>query len=295
MEGSMELSNLTLLSGETFDENVLGAVALRQTGNAPFQSALLHDFDMVVLMLHEEQEKERIITHTIAGERRTQSVHVGLSALERAVMAGDNNELVTSLMSGEVIWDPKGILEEMRREIIQFQGPLKERVLFMEFARFLHMYVKSKRYLEAGYTMDAYNCVLIALYHWARIEVGEAGCFPEPAVWDQVKSLNTSVHKLYEELTVSTETLDQRVELILLACEFALMSKMSECCAMLLGILGSRKESWSIKELLQHSGLSQLGAELPLVLRKLVSRSLIREITSWADDAAEGHTVRYTL
>lgn len=76
---------------------------------------------------------------------------------------------------------------------------------------------------------------------------------------------------------MSTETLDQRVELILLACEFALMSKMSDCCGLLLNILGSRKESWSIKELLQHSGLSQLEAELPLVLRKLVSRSLIRD------------------
>ncbi|AIQ54850.1 nucleotidyltransferase-like protein [Paenibacillus sp. FSL R7-0331] len=291
----MELSNLTLLSGETFDETVLGAIALRQQGNASFESALLHDFDMVVLMLHEEQEKERVLTHTVAGERRTQTVHVGLPALERAVLAGDNNELLTSLVAGEVIWDPKGILGEMRREIVRFQGPLKERVLFMEFARFLHMYVKSKRYLEADCTMDAYNCVLIALYHWARIEVSEAGFFPSPAVWEQVKSLNTPVHKLYEELTVSTETLDQRVELILLACEFALMSKMSDCCSLLLDILGSRKESWSIKELLQHSGLSPLGAELPLVLRKLVSRSQIREITAWADDAAEGRAVRYTL
>lgn len=290
----MELSNLTLLSGETFDENVLGAVTLRQKGNAPFQSALLHDFDMVVLMLHEDEEKERTITHTIAGDRRTQSVHVGISALERAVMAGDNNELLTSLIAGDVIWDPKGILGDMRRKIMQFQGPLRERVLFMEFARFLHMYVKSKRYLDANCTMDAYNCVLIALYHWARIEVSEAGFFPDPAVWEQVKSLNTPVHKLYEELTVSTETLDQRIELILLACEFALMSKMSDCCGLLLNILGSRNESWSIKELLQHSGLSQLEAELPLVLRKLVSRSLIREITSWADDVGDGHAVRYT-
>ncbi|WP_019908436.1 nucleotidyltransferase-like protein [Paenibacillus sp. HW567] len=291
----MELSNLTLFSGEMFDDNILGAIALRQEGNAPFQSALLHDFDMVVLMVHEEQEEERIITHTIAGERRTQTVHVGLDALERAVMAGDNNELLTSLMAGEVIWDAKGVLGEMRREIVQFQNPLRERVLFTEFARFLHMYVKSKRYLEAGCTMDAYNCVLIALYHWARIEVAEAGYFPDPAVWEQVKGLNSSVHKLYEELTVSTETLDQRVELILLACEFALMSKMSDCCTMLLNILNSRKEPWSIKELLQHTGCSQLGAELPLVLRKLESRSLIRGIAFWAEDAGDGHTVRYTL
>lgn len=33
----MELSNLTLLSGETFDENVLGAVAWRQRGKTPFK------------------------------------------------------------------------------------------------------------------------------------------------------------------------------------------------------------------------------------------------------------------
>lgn len=199
----MELSNVTLLSGETFDENVLGAVALRQKENTPFQSALLHDFDMVVLVLHEEQDTDRIVRHTIAGDQRTQSVHIGLFALEQAVMAGDNNELLTSLVAGEVIWDPKGILEDMRREILHYEGQIKERVAFMEFARFLHMYVKSKRYIEAGYIMDAYNCVLMALYHWARIEVSEGGAFPEPAIWEQVKSMNTSVHKLYEELTVS--------------------------------------------------------------------------------------------
>ncbi len=292
----MELSNVTLLSGETFDENVLAAIALRQVGNTPFQSALLHDFDMVVLMLHEDQDKERIVHHTIAGGKRTQSVHVGLFALERALMAGDNNELLTSLMAGEVIWDPKGILGDMRREISQFDGQLKERVLIMEFARFLHMYVKSKRYLEAGCIMDAYNCVLMALYHWARIEVSEAGQFPEPAVWEQVKRLNTSVHKLYEELTISTETLEQRVELVLLACEFAVMSKMTDCCGLLLSVLNGRKEPWSIRELLQHSGLCQLEAELPLVLRKLVSRSQIREITSWADlQTGADHAIRYTI
>lgn len=61
----MELSNVTLLSGETFDENVLGAVVLRQNGDIPFQSALLQDFDMVVLVLHEEQDREHIVRHTI--------------------------------------------------------------------------------------------------------------------------------------------------------------------------------------------------------------------------------------
>ncbi|WP_410512326.1 nucleotidyltransferase-like protein [Paenibacillus sp. BR2-3] len=284
------------MSGETFDESVLGVVTLRQQGNSPFQSALLHDYDMVVLMLHDELEKERIIRHTIAGEMRTQTLHVGFQALERAVSAGDNNELVTSLLKGEVVWDPQGMLEGLRRTILQFDQPLRERVLFMEFARFLHMYVKSKRYIAAGCIMDAYNCILISLYHWARIEVSEGGRFPEPAVWDQLKSQNTAVYKLYEELTISTETLEQRVQLVLLACEFAIMSKMADCCIILLTILDSRKEPWSIEELLKSPGLSHLEAEMPLVLSRLVSRSLIREITSWADaNAVGGHAIRYTI
>jgi len=291
----MELSNLTLMSGDTFDESVLGVVALRQQ-NTSFQSALLHDYDMVVLMLHDEIDKNRIIRHTTAGEMRTQTIHAGYQALERAVNAGDNNELVTSLLEGEVVWDPQGILQGLRRTLILFEQPIRERVLFMEFARFLHMYVKAKRYIGAGCIMDAYNCVLIALYHWARIEVSEGGRFPAPAVWDQLKSENTSVYKLYEELTISTETLEQRVELILLACEFALMSKMGDCCNLLTTILGSRKQPWSIEQLLDQPGLSHLEAELPLVLRRLVSRSLIREITSWNDgNAGAGHSIRYTI
>lgn len=292
----MELSNLTLLNGESFDESVLGVVVLRPQGSAPFQSALLQEYDMVVVMLHEGQDKGRIIRHTAAGNMRTQTLHVEYEVLERAITAGDNNELVTSLRAGEVIWDPQGILGELRATIAHFVQPLKERMMFMEFARFLHMYVKSKRYIEAGCVMDAYNCVLISLYHWARIEVCESGEFPEPAVWHQLKCQNTSVYKLYEELTISTETLEQRVQLVLLACEFAIMSKMADCCSMLVTILNSRNEPWSIEELLIQPGLDHLESELPLVLGKLVSRSQIREITAWADeDTGGGHGIRYTL
>lgn len=74
---------------------------MRQNGDIPFQSALLQDFDMIVLVLHEEQDREHIVRHTIAGDQRTQSVHIGLFALEQAVMAGDNNELLISLMRGK--------------------------------------------------------------------------------------------------------------------------------------------------------------------------------------------------
>lgn len=291
----MELSNLTLLNGEAFDESVLGAVTVPQQGDTSFQNAVLHDFDMVVLMLHSKQENEIVIRHTISGELRTQTIYAALSGLEREVASGINTELITGLLRGEIIWDPTGALEQLRRSMLHFDGALRDRVLFLGFTRFLYMYVKSKSYMNAGCVMDAYNCILMALYHWARIEVGEAGHFPEPAVWEQVKHLNRSVHKLYEELTVSTETLEQRVQLVLLACEFAIMSKMSGCCALLLNILSSRREAWSAEELLRHPDLRAAEKELPLVLGKLASRSLVKELTSWSGARAPGYNIRYTI
>lgn len=279
----MELSNLTLLNGDIFDVNALGAIVLGSQGNALFQSALLHDFDKVILILHENGAENRLIDHMVAGEFRTQTLRVGRSMLERSIITGDNNERVTCLLEGEIIWDPKGILERLREEVIRFEQPLRERVLFLEFARFLHMHVKSKRYLQAGCYMDSYNCILVALYHWARLEVSEAGHYPMPAVWEQVKNLNNSVYKLYDELTISGETMEQRIELVQLACEFSLMSKMGDCCKWLLDLLRDRKEPCSIEELLALPGLKDVEAELPLVLRKLTSRSLVREMASWAD------------
>ncbi|QWU15467.1 Nucleotidyltransferase-like [Paenibacillus sophorae] len=290
----MELSNLTLLNGDIFDANALGAIALDSQGKAPFQSALLHEFDRVVMLLHEDREENQLVGNMIAGELRTQTLRVGLSILQRSIITGGNNELITCLLEGDIIWDPQEVLEQLRAEVNSFEQPLRERILFIEFARFLHMYVKSKRYLQAGCIMDSYNCILMALYHWARMEVGEAGHYPTPAVWEQVKSLNNSVYKLYEELTISGETMDQRIQLVQLACEFSLVSKMGDCCKWFLDLLEERKGPWSIEELLELSELKYVEAELPFVLRKLASRSLIREIASWSD-AGGGYRVRYTL
>ncbi|AIQ65533.1 hypothetical protein PSTEL_22940 [Paenibacillus stellifer] len=290
----MELSNLTLLNGDIFDANALGAVALSSLGNAPFQSALLHDFDKIIMVIHPDpNERQRYGNHLIHGESRTQTMHVELSQLERSLLTGDNNERVVCLLEGDILWDPQGIISRLREEIKLFGEPLRDRMIFIEFARFLHMYVKSKRYLQACCFMDSYNCILMSLYHWAKMEVCEAGQYPTPAVWEQVKSLNNSVYKLYEELAISGETVEQRIELVQLACEFSLMSKMVDCCKWLLSLLGEKREPWTFEELIALPELLYVEAELPLILRKLSARSLIREIPSWSDTG--GGSIRYSV
>ncbi|GAB6992454.1 nucleotidyltransferase-like protein [Paenibacillus pini] len=281
------MSNLSFFYGESVDVDAMGTIIYRQQGHK-FDGSLLHDFDLLVLIVHEQDEMEPLVEHTMAGELRCQVQHINRDSLQRWLIAREKNDLVKCFLEGEIIKDSDNRLAQLRQEYREFVQPLRDQKMFFEFARFLWMYVDAKRHMQDGHIMDAYHSVLDSLKHWASIELIERGIFPEPVVWEQVRSRNTAIHKLYEELTLSTETLEQRVELVLLACEFSVMSKMSQCSNSLMQIMGSRSHPWTINELIHHPELSIVSNELPLVLRKLVNRSLIKELPVWSEHAGYG-------
>lgn len=174
--------------------------------------------------------------------------------------------------------DRDGYLSSVRERLLQFPASMREQKQFAEFTGFLRTYLQAKQDLLDGNLLDAYSHVLTALHHWAHIVLIEEGRHPELTVWKQLKRVHPGIYKLYEELTVSPETLEQRVQLVMLGCEFSVMSKMKTSCALLFNILGSREEPWSIAELQSHSTLNILHGDLSLVLQKLVKREYIREV-----------------
>lgn len=155
---------------------------------------------------------------------------------------------------------------------------MKEQKLFLEFACFLSTYLQAKQELHDNHLLDAHSSIINALKHWAHITLVEADKQPEPAIWRQMRRFHPGIYKLYEELTVSPETLEQRLKLVMLACEFSIMSKMKSCCALLLRILDSREDPWSLMEMESHPELADLQIDLMLVLQKLVQRAYIREV-----------------
>jgi hypothetical protein len=164
----------------------------------------------------------------------------------------------------------------------------------MEFSLFLSKFLQSKEYLADGHYLDAYSNILEALQHWARIVIIEEGNHPELMVWRQVRSINPGVYKLYEELTLSSETLRQRVELVILACDFSVMSKMKSCCKLLLCILERRSTPWRIDEIQSHIDLQHLRINVSLLLNKLVKKALVREVAVAMDDTFSELELRYT-
>lgn len=293
MEGIVELTNFSLYYNNSVDEKALGAIAYCNRVKS-FHGSLVHDFEINVVAVYEGDVLEPSVQHCYFRGERCQLLSISLKELERGLMEGCDDVLLKCLLEGNIIKDSDGRLAQMRSHFLRFSGSLREEKLFKAFARFMQKYVDAKTHMKHQHVLDAYQSILGGLHHWAEVELIERGIHPETAVWEQVVGLNTPVRKLYEELTESTETLGQRIELVLLACEFYESSKMADCSAVLLRILRSRRQPWTIQELLQHTLLGQVQAELPLILRKLVGRSLVKETGPWKEPGKFGcEYIRY--
>nr|WP_248278202.1 nucleotidyltransferase-like protein [Paenibacillus sp. SZ31] len=282
------------MSEQSEETGAVGAIAYSHPGER-FHGSLVQDFELLVLVVHNDDQLKSTVGHYRYGDLRYQMIYASRHELQSSVVTGNHNNLTQCLIEGEIIWEADSTLSDLREELSSFGTELREQKLLHEFTSFLRMYVEAKRHIQEGHVVDAYYNVLEALGNWARIVLIEQGIYPDHAVWTHVQNLDRALWKLYQELTVSSETLEQRVELVLLACEFSVMSKMSECSELLLRVLRSRKEPWSMNELVHHPQLRFVREDLPLVIRKLVFRSIVKESAGWPSIGGEGREIRYWI
>jgi hypothetical protein len=252
------------------------------------------NFDLVVVIVAEQDSIDRNLIHYIKEGYSIQERWITSEDLELWLLSGENRNIVYWILQGEILVDHNTYLEGLRHRLLEFPDLLKEQKLLMEFSLFVSKYVQSKEYLAEEHFLDAYSNILEALQHWARIAIIEDGIHPELTVWRQVRLINPGIYKLYEELTLSSETLRQRVELVILACEFSVMSKMQSCCRLLLRIVTNREDAWRVDELQSHDNLQHMPINVSLLLNKLVKKSLLREVAVAMDDSVSELELRYT-
>jgi len=273
------------------DPRVISVTAVENPKQLP---ALTDGFDILLLIITNDLSLNNHIINYIKDELRIQERWVDPSSLEQWIRNGDNRNIIHWLLKGEILLDHNVYLEGLRHKMLEFPVDLREQKLLFEFSFFLRKYLQSKEYLLDEHLLDAYNNILEALHHWARIVIIEAGFHPEITVWKQVRVINPGVYKLYEELTTSKETLKQRVQLVLLACEFSVMSKMERCCKALFSILQQSEQPWGADDLQNHPQLAEIRVELPLLLNKLARKSLIREVAIPMDEELNEVELKYT-
>jgi hypothetical protein len=233
--------------------------------------------DRLILVVRQEAPEFQETEHWLRDDVRIQVRRVTPDTLERWVMSGDRSG-VQWLVQGEVLTDVTGFLGDLRRRLDEWPELLREQKLLCEFSRFVRTYLLAKQDLNNGQALDAYSNVLASLHYWAHITLVEQRMLPELTVWQQMRRVNPGIYKLYEELTTSPETLEKRVQLVLLACEFSVLTNLRSSCALLMRVLGSREESWSVGELQREPQLAGLPLDLSLLLQKMVQRGLVREV-----------------
>ncbi len=225
-------------------------------------------------MEHIILDKQRIVIHTLTKA-------VLQSRLQSRLDISSN--IMEWLARGEILLDIDSYWANTRDEILSFPDALRRQKCFKSFTLFLQAYTQAKQFLVDGHILDAYSKVLHALHHWAHIVLVEEGIRPELTVWKQLKRVHPGVYKLYEELSASPESIEQRVQLVMLACEFTAMNKMKSSCDFLFDIMSEKEEPWSVTQLQQHPALAPLQLELAPVLQKLVQRSYIEEVATISD------------
>jgi hypothetical protein len=292
MEGRMDTLSAKLVSKYSEHLHVIGVVAFHN--ETPFLT-LTDSFDLLILIVTNQISKSNTISHYIKDGYRIQERWLHIEYFEKLILRSDNRNITHWILQGEILLDRDTYLEGYRHKLFEFPQEMKEQQLLNEFSAFLSQYMQSKEYLLEDHILDAYSCILQALHHWARIVIIEEGFHPELMVWRQVKKINPGVYKLYEELTLSHETLKQRVQLVLLACEFSVMSKMKSCSNVLLQMIESREEPWSLQEIQNHPKLFDEDINLTLLLNKLVKKALLREVAVSMDDDFSELELRYTI
>jgi hypothetical protein len=256
------------------EEGLIGLVLVADPySHQPF----IDGMDRLVLVIRENVAAHEETEHWLRDDVRIQVRRVTPETVERWVVTGDRSG-VQWLVQGEVLSDDTGYLEELRRRLDEWPEELRLQKLLCEFSLFIRTYLLAKQDLQNGQVLDAYSNVLASLQYWAHISLVEQGMHPELTVWGQMRRVNPGIYKLYEELTISSESLEKRVQLVLLACEFSVLTKMRSSCALLIQLLGSRDEPWTVAELQQDSRLRGLPVDLSLLLQKLVQRGLAREV-----------------
>jgi hypothetical protein len=260
-----------LLEGKIDDEYALGLLVVQKENHN--ESNL--DLDTVLIGITNEKDAESYVTHFIIGNKSVELQVVSAEQIPRILIGGANRRLVDWLMNGAIIAEKDDYVTELRRKITQFPVKDRQHKIAVEFSKLIRSYAEGKQLFKQGHFLDAFNSILHSLHHIARISVIEHGLYPEVTVWQQVKHLEPEIYKLYDEMVTGEEVLEKRIDLLLIAINFAITSKTKLGVGHLIEIMQGKNEPWSIEDLFAHDQLREYGSDLVVLIEFLVQKGMI--------------------
>lgn len=245
---------------------------------SPDHSFIINGVDELYLVIGQfPNEQKFTVKYNVIDGKSVERRWISEEYLRKSILVESNRQVAQWVLLGEVVQDPTGIVQFLQGELRNKHSLSHKKNKFIEVAGLVRRYAEAKEYLKKGYLLDSLNSIYQSFHHWARLAVLEAGESPETTLWEQLKEIDPSVYRMYEELATSKEPLDKRIELFLLALDFSILSKMESCVPFLLEILSSRKGFWTVEEILDHPSIDDRSFDIFLLLERMAKRALIKE------------------
>lgn len=238
------------------------------------ESNVTDTFDTVLLIVVKTADTPIFTKHYLYQDKKMVMHIITEKLLNKWLLIGSNRKVIDWLFYGKVIFERNEYLSLLKLKLQEtpFYGlDIKKGI---EYSKLIRQYLEGKEFFNKGEYLDAYQRVVNSLHHLARLAVIDSGLYPEVTVWSQVKIIDPEIYKLYEELVLSNESLEKRLELLFLAIEFLISSKTSDAAKHILKTMLT-KEHWTIQELHKHEQLSFYSVDLEVYIEYLVDKGFI--------------------
>ena len=238
-------------------------------------SPLTDNLDVALLVILNKAEQDLHVKHYEYEDQNASLTLVTNKQIEEWILLGTNRRIVDWILNGKILYDRNEYLVELVDRLRTFPFSERKLKIGLEYGKLIRRYLEGKVFFEAKQLLDAYNHIVHALHHLARLEVIDRGFHPEITVWNQVKQIEPQVYKLYNELIESDESLEKRLELLFLASDFLIHSKAAVGAAHILTVM-SEEETWQYADLLNHEEVSVYSVDLSVLLEFLVEKEFIQ-------------------
>ncbi|MGC4377025.1 nucleotidyltransferase-like protein [Fictibacillus sp. Mic-4] len=257
------------------NEDTLGVLLIEK--HKPV-SPLTDNFDCVLFVIvKNSKEKPWTIKHYEFADKIAALHIVTEFQLNEWLLLGTNRRAADWVINGKVLFNRNEYITNLRERLNEFPVHERTKKICIEYGKLLRRFFEGKELFSTEQYLDAFNNILHALHHLARLAVIEHGYYPEVTVWNQVKLIEPQVYKLYEELITGNESIEKRIELILLASEFSIASKTKLGASHLLSVLKTREE-WTFSELMDHEDIAEYAIDLTVLLEHLIEKGIVHVI-----------------
>ncbi|RYG73244.1 hypothetical protein EU245_06890 [Lentibacillus lipolyticus] len=252
--------------------DTLGIILIEKTKP---HSPITDNFDVIMLVIVQESNEDWHEKHYEFNGKTAAMLTLTERSFHKWIDTNGNRKAVEWILAGNVVYDRNQCISSLRERLRKFPHEKRDLRKAMEFGKLLKSYSEVKDLYASEQYKDAFSRMVHTLHYLARLAVVGEGYHPEVTLWDQVKEIDLEIYKLYDELIESDEPIAKRIQLMILAADFAISRRAKVSAKHLLDIIEEDDAAWAYEELKNHPKITSYASDLTAILHYLTEKGIL--------------------